>query len=264
MSARRSVLQVAIAAAVWSAAFAGCSLGEGRGQVSGALDAPPCWRGPFNLNPDFFGAVPYRKASLLIRVQSSGDYQNFSDGLTLLVDDLQTVRSSLLGKPLRVDLSPEVTPPGIPLRVDPDPALVHAVLYLQRSCRTTTTALHAVTEVSLDSGDCGEAGEGGAPPAGLDGGTCTPTGQADAAAPPPPPPPSRTGRSTITFHALQSGDPDESDAQQRQNTATFDLYLADPREQCAATLNRPPPCRGHIKGFFDFYFQRGRPAQPFP
>ncbi len=68
----------------------------------------------------------------------------------------------------------------------------------------------------------------------------------------------------MTFHSLFDGDVNESNAQQRLTDADFDIYLANPREISAGGLGPPPPCRGHIKGRFRFYFQRGRPAQPFP
>src|SRR5262249_31194290 len=73
-----------------------------------------------------------------------------------------------------------------------------------------------------------------------------------------------TGRSTITFRSLFNGDVDESSAELRLNEGSFDVYLADPREICPGGLGPPPPCRGHLKGGFKFYFERGRPAQPFP
>ena len=72
------------------------------------------------------------------------------------------------------------------------------------------------------------------------------------------------GTSTIVFNNLFDGNENESDAAKRLTDATFDFYLADPREICSGGLGPPPPCRGHLSGNFRFYFQRGRPAQPFP
>ena len=60
------------------------------------------------------------------------------------------------------------------------------------------------------------------------------------------------------------GDPTEVSAAQRLNQGTFDVYLADPREICPGGLGPPPLCRGSLHGEFNFYFERGRPAQPFP
>jgi hypothetical protein len=72
------------------------------------------------------------------------------------------------------------------------------------------------------------------------------------------------GRSTITFTSLFDGNPDETVAAKRLSTATFDVYLADPRDVCPGGTGPPPRCRGHLTGNFNFYFERGRPGQPFP
>jgi hypothetical protein len=56
---------VALLAAISSA----CTVGEGEGWVkSDKLYIEDCWNGPFDLDPDFFGANPYREESLLIRL----------------------------------------------------------------------------------------------------------------------------------------------------------------------------------------------------
>ncbi len=237
---------------------ASCSLGTGTGTVTGTLDVTECWSGGFNLQPDFFAAVPYR-SQVLFRIQSGGDYEAFSDGITVLVDDVSTIRANFLGKPLEVALPPAVVAPGVPVVADPNPPLVHFALYLQRACRLATPALYAMRAVTLnEKSECGppavdrpmcssEAGAG-------DGGTV------DAGAVGPSP---MMGKSTITFTELFDGDPDESDVARRRTAATFDVYLADPREVCPAS-GVPPRCRGHLTGSFDFLFQRGRPAQPFP
>jgi hypothetical protein len=67
----------------------------------------------------------------------------------------------------------------------------------------------------------------------------------------------------MTFYSLFDGNPDESNAQQRLTDATFDLYLADPRDICPGGVGPPPRCQGHLTGYFRFYFERGSPAQPF-
>ena len=47
----------------------GCSLGEGEGDVkSDALIVKDCWFGEYDLQPDFFAAVPYRE-TVNMRVQ---------------------------------------------------------------------------------------------------------------------------------------------------------------------------------------------------
>jgi hypothetical protein len=259
---RRTAARVACVAAFSlsvAATAPACSQGEGEGRIVGTLDAPNCWTGPFDLNPDFFAAVPYRDA-LSLRIQSGSDFQNFSDGLTIVINDRTKIRPDL-GKgfagryrePLRVDLPPEVTPPGTPVKPDPDPALVNMALYLQRSCRTQTVTLHAVSEVTLPSdGTCTAPSVLGADPTqGCDPEKAAPAGVGN-------------GKSFIAFTSVSNGKLDEETAAQRLNAGCFDIYLADPREATPGGLGPPPPCRGHLRGSFSFFFERGRPSQPFP
>jgi hypothetical protein len=244
----------------------GCSLGQGTGSVCGWLATPGCWSGAFQLHPDFFAAVPTNSSALQIRIQNGIDYETFSDGLVLLIDDGAAIRgdpdggmprASLLGQPLSVSLPPSVTPPGVPIQPDANPPLVHATLYLNRTCRTQNVALYATT-CSLPAGGqspiaC-DVDAGLTPPA--DAGASADAGPASA--------PGGVGSSTITFHSLFDGNVNESNAQQRLTDVDFDFYLTDPRQISPGGLGPPPPCWGHLKGNFHFYFQRGRPAQPFP
>jgi len=280
---RSRLLALSVVAATAFAVAPGCSLGEGKGQVSGELDIPDCWAGGFDLKPDFFAAVPYRNTQLILRIQNGGDYNEFSDGLAIEVDDVDIVQKQL-NAPLKVALSPEVTPPGVPVKAVPDPAHVHAALYLQRSCRVQNVALYAVDTVTLNSaGKCAdESGlDGGSPvsaqacgalgasDAGPDASTPADAAAEDASIPDAatsdaaPPAPRKTASSWIRFKSISSGNPDATDASQRLNDADFELYLADPREICPGGAS-PPPCRGHLVGNFKFYYQRGKPAQPFP
>ncbi len=120
-----------------------CSLGDGEGEVhSDRLFVRSCWTGPFDLEPDFFAAVPYRR-TLAIRVQHGGDIAEVSDGLSVLVDDIDRVRASL-GQPLRVGEPPAVRSPNLPLVVDPDPPIVHMTLYLHSACHAENSALYSV------------------------------------------------------------------------------------------------------------------------
>jgi hypothetical protein len=241
----------------------GCSLGQGTGSVCGWLATPGCWSGAFQLHPDFFAAVPTNSAALQLRIQNGIDYEAFSDGLVILVDDGAAIRGApdggvpragLLGQQLLVDLPAGVVPPGVPIKPVANPAIVHATLYLNRTCRTQNVALYATTCTLPQQGEpplvcdvdatLGSAFDAGA---GVDGGA-----------------PPVVGSSTITFHSLFDGDVNESNAQQRLTDADFDFYLADPRQISPGGLGPPPPCWGRLKGNFHFYFQRGRPAQPFP
>lgn len=158
----RGLLAMGVGAAL-SAGAAGCSLGQGEGQVnSDKLLARDCWDQAYDLQPDFFAAVPYR-STLQIRVQRGNDLQEVSDGLAILVDDLETIRNAKLGQTLDVALPPGVQPPGSPVP-DPEPGavapLVHMALYLQQSCHNQNTVLYAVsgeiTFSALFSGDPNE------------------------------------------------------------------------------------------------------------
>jgi hypothetical protein len=246
-------------AALVAASVPACSQGGGDGSVRGTLNVPGCWTGNFDLAPDFFAANPYRQG-LQLRIQNGSDFETFSDGLSILVSDISQVRPNTAagqtgkyGQPLEVSLPPEVTPPGVPVKPDPNPALVGMILYLQKTCRTQNVTLDAVAEVTLPTdGTCDTRAMMGADPtAGCDPNKESPAGVG-------------SGKSFITFTSLFDGQVDEPTASERRNRGCFDIYLADPREVAPGGLGPPPVCRGHIKGTFDFFFERGRPAQPFP
>jgi hypothetical protein len=138
----------------------GCTVGEGHGTVqSGRLYMQGCWNGPFDLKPDFFAANPYRGESLLIRVQRGDNNQEASDGLTVIVNDLNKVRNEMKGKPIPVGLPPGVAPPGQPLTGAEAP-LVSLSLYLHQTCHEQNSATYSVsgdiTFNSIFSGDPNE------------------------------------------------------------------------------------------------------------
>lgn len=273
--------------AVIGAGAASCTEGSGSGYVSGTLDVPSCWSGPFNLQPNFFAAIPYQN-TLELRIQNGSDQEAFSDGVEILVDDLSAIRGtasqpSLYGDPLIVALPVGVAPPGVPISANADPAIVNLTLSLQRTCQAESVALYALESVSLNvNGGC-DPRDGGEPVivcpgsslgladfdggAGGDASVDATAGGAGASAdggvgaqgtmPP-------IGHSTITFTSLFDGNPEEVSAAARLNQGTFSVYLADPREACPGGLGPPPPCRGYLQGSFKFYFERGQPLQPFP
>ena len=285
----RRLTRIFAAAAVAGVAVAvapGCSLGTGQGYVTGTLNVPMCWSGNFNLNPTFFAAVPYNSgcidvdatdvaagevSALEIRVQNGTDYETFSDGVMILVNNVHQVRGdppykSELGEPLKLGMSPAVLVPlGEPVPQEANPPQVALTLYLNASCQTEDIALYALDSVSLNSeGNCDptEAGplvdqcgpDNGLVDAGMD---ASPPDAGGAVVG------TKTASSSITFQHLFDNNPYEANAAQRFTQATFDAYLGDPRDQCPGGLGPPPPCRGHITGSFSFYFQRGQPAQPF-
>src|SRR5690606_8172230 len=112
VSSLRRAAAVAALLAPAAAAVPACSQGEGEGRISGTLDVPSCWAGPFALAPDFFAAVPYREG-IQLRIQNGSDFQTFSDRLPKLLHDTREVRPDpgagtpgRYGEALPVDLPP--------------------------------------------------------------------------------------------------------------------------------------------------------------
>ncbi len=129
----------------------GCTVGDGEGEVkSEKLYIGGCWNGPFDLQPDFFAANPYREESLLVRIQRGDNNQEASDGLTVVVSDLDAVRARL-GQPIQVGLPSGVAPPGQPFTTEPAP-LVTLSLYLHQTCHEQNSATYSVAgEITFHS-----------------------------------------------------------------------------------------------------------------
>ena len=171
-----------------------------------------------------------------------------------------------------------VTPPGVPLTAAASGAIVHASLYLDRTCRTQNVALYASDAVTLHAdGTCNPV-EGGDPVL-----TCSQSpvaiasdGGAEASA------------ISSTFDASAEASTEGGSASVPIGQSTNHVPIALRRQPGRVrrspavdagrfrVLSRgsardvpggswpPPPCRGHLKGNFRFYFNRGSPAQPFP
>jgi len=194
--------------------LAGCSTGEGTGWVrSDKLYVRDCWNGKFDLQPTFFGDNPYRDTQL-VRVQRGDNLEEVSDGVTALVNDVSGIRGSDLDTGIKVGLPPGVSPPGVPIKYNPNPPKVSLALYLHDTCHAQNGTLYS-----------------------MDG--------------------------TITFSSLFSGDPNESNADDRLTEAHFDADFADPRD-LLADGSIDPAKKSSVQGYFRFFFQRGQPAQPFP
>ena len=138
----------------------GCTVGQGEGHVqSKDLYIENCWNGPFDLGPDFFGANPDQAQTLTIRVQRGDNIEDVSDGLIVLVDDLQTVRMEL-NQDIPVGLPPGVTPPCVPVVYNPNPPKVSLALYLHNTCHQVNGTIYSVAGTinfsSLFSGDLNE------------------------------------------------------------------------------------------------------------
>jgi hypothetical protein len=138
----------------------GCTVGEGSGEVhSDQLYIQDCWEGPFDLHPTFFGANPYREDTLIIRVQRGDNLEEVSDGLTVLVNSVASIRQQMLDQPTTVGLPPGVSPPGVPVTGAPAP-LVSLSLYLHDTCHRQNGAVFStggtITFHSLFSGNPNE------------------------------------------------------------------------------------------------------------
>jgi hypothetical protein len=138
----------------------GCTVGQGEGEVqSKELYIENCWNGPFDLGPDFFGANPDQEQTLTIRVQRGDNIEDVSDGLIVLVNDLQDVRMHL-NENLPVGMPRGVTPPGVPIVYNPDPPEVSLALYLHNTCHQVNGTIYSVAGwinfSSLFSGDLNE------------------------------------------------------------------------------------------------------------
>jgi hypothetical protein len=150
-----------VACIVLATLFAfGCSRAEGDGEVkSDRLYVEDCWNGPFDLKPTFFGANPYED-TVTIRIQRGDNIEEVSDGLIVMVTDIPTIRGSQLGKPVDVGLPVGVSPPGVPLENNTNPAKVHLSLYLNDTCHAQNGTLYSIagdiTFNSLFSGDPNE------------------------------------------------------------------------------------------------------------
>jgi hypothetical protein len=67
---------------------------------------------------------------------------------------------------------------------------------------------------------------------------------------------------SITFQSLFSGDPEETESDERLTEATFDATFTDPR-MLVGDATEDAEIQSRVTGYFRFFFQRGQPAQPF-
>lgn len=71
-------------------------------------------------------------------------------------------------------------------------------------------------------------------------------------------------RGVITFERLFNGDPNETNADERLTSAVFDVMVVDPRKQPPGGGPIDQEQLSRVTGWFQFYFERGQPGQPFP
>ena len=223
---------------------------------------PDCWSGCFNLHPDFFAAIPgdtpnypaSGTTTMTIRIQHGSDYESFSDGVIILIDDVAKVRGddaadggaqpSLLGQPLAVNLPPGVVPPGVPITPVASPAMVHATLYLDSTCRTQDDALYALGAVS------GVGPDGDCQPSVTDAGTCPGATKRPAQAregrtlePARGPSGRAPSRSPASSTTIRMSPTPASASPRAASISTSETRATSPREASA-----PPPVRGSPDG----------------
>lgn len=114
------VLAVSLAASVL---VVGCSIGQGTGDFSGPVLASDCDidEPEYALQPSFFTAE-VTGGQLNIRVQRGSDFESYADGLMILVRDVNEVKESRIGLPIRLENDYR--------------SLVQVVFYLNESCLT--------------------------------------------------------------------------------------------------------------------------------
>lgn len=240
-----------------------CSLGRGEGEVHSddlyaagcVLPSPQDCPGPdgvdygcdaYDLRPDFFAAVPYRD-TIQMRIQRGTDITELSDGLAVLVNDITKIREPLReirtraivqgateeeAKKLYVEVPVAIPvgvfPPGsVPAPPPPcDPGT--------QVCGTLPVAISLYLQKSCHNQNIILYAVSG----------------------------------WVRFHSLFSGDPNEKDAAEKFIDAEFDVMVGDPHD---APLGEPIDAdaipkekMSHVTGYFRYYFERGKPGQPFP
>ncbi len=187
---------------------AACSVGQGRGQMTGSVVDTTCDVDipAYSLEPTFFAAdvVEERNADeprsrLTLRIQRGSYREGDSDGVLVFVRDANELHRSALGVPIPLDGS-----------VD---APVQMTLYLNETCESGFPREFWQVPLVLAA-----------------------------------------QQGTITFDRIYAPD---VDPQNTEITGRFEGVLF-------ASDERPGERFAVMDGSFSFFFQRGRPAQPFP
>ncbi len=140
----------------------GCAVGEGSGNVtSDRLYIDGCWNGPFELDPDFFAANPFRQEALIVRVQRGDNTPEMSDGIYVVINDLagtsartRSITDIPLGIPHGIIVSGSAFDPK------GSDAKVSIALYLHNTCHNQNGTVYSIGGTinfrSLFSGDINE------------------------------------------------------------------------------------------------------------
>jgi len=271
----RARLLAALPLAVMVGLSASCSLGQGVGTVvSEELFAHDCWgtllqdgtvKGePYDLQPDFFAANPYR-STMQIRVQRGNDLTEVSDGLSILIDDVPAIRKEL-NKALIGGIIGAGSTGGAGGAGGTGGAGGVIVLGNNPTCDEISTRPGVTYQVALPPGVT-PPGSPSVPPDDLLHDppivhmalylqrSCHNQNSILYAV---------SGK--ITFTALFNGDPNEKEAAEKLTEAIFEVKVGDLRDVPLGAYPRDIPTERQttLKGCFRFYFERGQPGQPFP
>lgn len=250
-----------------------CAVGEGTGRVTGTIEAPQCTfdppegissQKPFNLEADFFAAVPIDADSILgpafpanqmiIRVQHSGARLENANALMFWIFDSAKVARCLRGEsPGGVqewddsycDRSDAARPPRLLIGMTRE--MVSAFFVLNARCPSAFLSANALGVCTAPDSNCPDVA------------ICPGRG------------------SWITFEQFGDIESDKNKAIDAGYKVNDGKRIAAPAfhvELCdVATVNdainrliplTKPRIVGTLEGFFDFKLERGQAGQPFP
>lgn len=262
----------ALASICCAATTVGCAVGDGTGRVTGTIEATQCefgdssggLSGPFDLEADFFAAVPIDADSILgpafpanqmiIRVQHSGARLENANALMFWIFDSAKVARCLRGEsPGGVqewddsycDRSDAARPPRLLIGMTRE--MVSAFFVLNARCPIAFLSANALGVCAAPDSNCPDVA------------ICPGRG------------------SWITFANFGDIESDKNKAIDAGYKVNDGKRIAAPAfhvELCdAATVNdainrlvplTKPRIMGTLEGFFDFKLERGQAGQPFP
>ncbi|MEP6652688.1 MAG: hypothetical protein ABJA82_04990 [Myxococcales bacterium] len=271
----------ALASLYCAATTVACAVGAGTGRVTGTIDAPQCTfdpptgisgKKPFNLEADFFAAVPidadailgpaFPANQMIIRVQHSGARMENANALMFWIFDSAKVARCLRGAyPGGVqewddsycDRSDATRPPRLLIGMTRE--MVSAFFVLNASCPTAFLSANALGACTAADSNCPDVticpGRGS---------WITFTGFGDI----------ELDKSKPIDAAFRVNDGERIAARMDATSteAAFHVELCD-----VATVNdainrlvplTKPRILGTLEGFFDFQLERGQAGQPFP
>ncbi len=212
-----------VAALAWGANA--CTVGQGQGSVTGNLTVPNCDKDltSYDMGPDFFAANAVN-GQMTITIQKGGDYAEYADSVTIVVQDIAYVYDHIQsstkvdgeGRPYEEFPIQLERPPGS--APDVPPPIIRMSLSLRGSCGSHKVNPSDEPQIVMHA----------------------------------------TG-GVMRFYTILHGDIGSRDTNSKLIDGKFTgVPMSDPRGW--GTL----PTKGTLDGSFHFFYQRGGPAQPFP